>query len=109
MLIRGLLLGVVGLSVIASCSFVDKTTEGEKVRVLSADEVSTCRQIGKTSVSVIAKVAGIERSVSSVQEELNVLARNSAGKYGADTVVPDSAVADGEQAFIMYKCINPNG
>jgi hypothetical protein len=40
-----------------------------------------------------------------VQDNLNVTARNSAAKMGADTIVPASQVEDGKQTFNVYRCL----
>ena len=92
---------------LSSCTWVNLTPGGEKVRVLSADEVHSCTKKGKTTVSIKADVAGIERSPEKVKEELEVLARNSAVDLNGDTVVPTSEIEDGKQTFDVYRCINP--
>lgn len=94
-----------GLLFIAGCSWVKPTAEGEKVRVLAADEVVTCRDIGATTVSVVDQVGGIDRDPKKVASELRILARNSAARIGGDTVVPITEVSDGEQRFEVYRCI----
>ena len=93
--------------VISSCTWVKVTTEGEKVRVLSKNEVASCKKVGKTSVSLLGKVAGIERNEQKVQVELETMARNVAPGMKGDTVVSVSKVVDGEQTFDIYRCVNP--
>jgi hypothetical protein len=98
----------VGIAVAAwlsACTWVEPTVQGEKVRVLSAAEVTKCRKVGQTTVSLLAKLAGIERNAQKVQEELNILARNSAVELDGDTVVPISPVEDGKQSFAVYRCV----
>jgi len=90
-----------------ACTWVDLTPAGEKVRVLSANEVQSCTKKGKTTVSVKAEIAGIERDQDKVKEELEILARNSAIDLNGDTVVPASEIKDGKQVFDVYRCINP--
>lgn len=92
---------------LSSCTWVKLTPEAEKVRVLSAQEVQSCTKKGKTTVSVKADVAGIERSHEKVKTELETLARNSAVELKGDTVVPASEIKDGKQTFDVYRCINP--
>lgn len=91
--------------VVTGCAWVKPTPEGEKVRVLDADEVSTCKELGATNVSLLDKIAGINRNAEKVQKELETLARISAARMGGDTVVADSPVQDGQQRFIVYKCV----
>lgn len=91
--------------VLSACTWVEPTAQGEKVRVLSAEEVTKCKKVGQTTVSLLAKLAGIERNAQKVQEELNILARNSAVELDGDTVVPISPVEDGKQTFAVYRCM----
>ena len=93
---------------LSSCTWVKITPGGEKVRVLSAAEVSNCRKLGKTTTTLKDKIAGVRRSKKKVESEMRALARNSAADMGGDTVVPVIEVTDGKQIFEVYKCINPN-
>jgi starvation-inducible outer membrane lipoprotein len=92
---------------LSACTWVDLTPEGEKVRVLSAQEVQSCTKKGKTTVSIKADVGGIERDREKVKTELETLARNSAVDLNGDTVVPTSEIKDGKQTFDVYRCVNP--
>ena len=89
--------------------WVKLTPEGEKVRALQASEVASCRKLGKTTVSVKAKLVGVKRKEGKVKRELEYQARNSAAAdfEGGDTIVAISAVTDGKQKFDVYKCVNP--
>jgi hypothetical protein len=89
----------------AGCTWVDTTPQGEKVRVLAADEVTRCERVGHTNVSVKASVAGVNRSREKVQGELDTLARNSAPDLGGDTVVRASPVEAGRQTYDVYRCL----
>lgn len=95
-------------TVFAGCAAPKLNAGGEKVRVLSPTEVSSCRQLGKTTSSVMNQVVGIERSAESIEEELETLSRNSASNLGGDTIVPLTVVKDGQRTFQVYKCIDPN-
>lgn len=90
-----------------ACAWVTLTPEGEKARVLSAAEVSGCKKVGKTTVSVKGDIAGMERLPERVQAELEILARNSAADLNGDTVVPVGVPEDGRQVFEVYRCVNP--
>lgn len=94
-------------NLLAGCTWVKLTPEGEKVRVLSSTEVNTCKKLGKTVVSVRAVVAGIKRDKDKVKEELETLARNHAIDLEGDTVVPASSIENGQQTFWIYRCVNP--
>ena len=92
---------------ISACSWVKLTPGGEKVRVLDAGEVTTCKELGNTTVSLLAKVAGINRNEEQVTKELSLL-RNAAADMGGDTVVPVSGVKEGKRSYKVYKCIGVN-
>ena len=90
---------------VSACTWVDLSPRGEKVRVLTANEVSACKRVGKTTVNTAAKVVGIGRNAPKVQTELNTLARNSAVDLGGDTVVAVDAPVEGRQLFEVYRCM----
>ena len=83
--------------------------DGEKVRVLDPDEVSSCRELGKTNTSVTWVLLGVERPEDAVGKELRIVARNSAARMGGDTIVPLTVIEGGQQTFVVYKCVNPDG
>ena len=83
---------------------------GEKVRVLEPTEVTTCKKLGKTTVSVKDDYFdGIKRSEKKIKKELTILGRNSAADMGGDTIVASAEPSEGKQSFAVYKCINPSG
>jgi len=89
------------------CTWVDLKPQAEKVRVLSAQEVGRCKEVGRVTATTKDKIGFIARDKDSVQEEVNFLARNNAADLGGDTLVPSSPLVDGEQSFKVYRCINP--
>ena len=94
---------------LSSCATVPLTEGGKKVRVLAPDEVSSCRELGKTNTSVTATALGIARPPETIAMELASIGRNSAANMGGDTIVPLTVIADGRQTFVIYKCVNPDG
>lgn len=90
---------------LAACAWITLTPGGEKVRVLAAGEVANCEEVGKTQVSLRAKVAGINRNEDQVAKELSMLARNAAADMGGDTVVPATPVKGGKRTYTIYKCV----
>ena len=94
-------------SIFAGCASPKLNTGGEKIRVLSPAEVTSCRELGKTTSSVMNSVAGIDRAEESIAEELETLSRNSAANLGGDTIVPLTVVENGQRTFLVYKCIDP--
>jgi len=53
---------------------------------------------------VKASIGLIQRSAAKVADELDVLARNEAADMGADTIVREGAVNNGERTFSAYRC-----
>ncbi len=95
---------------INGCASVEMSSGGEKVRVLSPNEVLSCgKPLGKTSSTVMAKVAGVKRPIETIENELMTMGRNSASDMGGDTIVPLTVVTNGKQSFNIYKCVNPDG
>jgi hypothetical protein len=94
---------------LSACSGLKLTPDGEKIRVLQPSEVNSCRELGKTNTSVTATVVGIERPDETIAKELIIIASNGAARMGGDTIVPLTVVEAGQQTFIVYKCIDPDG
>ena len=88
----------------SSCTWVKLTPGGELVSVATSEAVSTCKKIGKTTVSIKSKVIGVKRKSETVENELSSLARNSAAKMGGNTIVPVSETVDGEKTFSVFQC-----
>ena len=93
-----------GLLVVAGCTYVKPTEQAVSVRVGTAEDVVNCKRLGQTAVQTLARVAGMPRYESSIQDELNTLARNSGANMGGDTVVPAGPQKDGNQTFVIYRC-----
>ncbi len=93
---------------LSACSTLKLTEGGEKVRILDPDEVASCKNLGRTNTSVTAKVV-FDRPADVIAEELATVARNSASRMGGDTIVPLTIIENGQQTFVVYKCVNPDG
>jgi len=91
-------------AIVGGCSFMDLTKEGEGVRIATADAVSACTGLGRTTASVVYEVASMPRQADAVKENIEVTARNSAASMGGDTIVPVSPIAEGKQTFEVYRC-----
>jgi starvation-inducible outer membrane lipoprotein len=93
---------------LSACTTMKLTEGGEKIRILDPNEVSSCKNLGRTNTAVTAKVI-FERPAEAVAKELEMVARNSAARMGGDTIVPLTVIENGQQTFVVYKCINPDG
>jgi uncharacterized protein DUF4156 len=99
---------VLGVGILlAGCVFVQPTTEGKKVRVLTAGEVDRCRSLGTLTSSVSAYIGAIPRARDAVQDDVTLNAQNAAAEMGADTIVPASTMEEGKQTFNIYRCLTP--
>lgn len=90
---------------LCACTWVDLTPEGEKVRILTREEVSKCKKVGQTTSTTSAKLAGIKRHDNAILDELNNLARNSAINLNGDTIVPEGEMENGKLTYLVYRCV----
>lgn len=101
---RILILSLV-IAPLAACSWgIKLDSGGKKVRTAWNDNVSGCREVGKVTVSVLDRIGPMDRRDLKVRDELEVMARNEAGKMDADTIRPLGEPRDGEQSFASYVC-----
>jgi hypothetical protein len=91
-------------AVLAGCTWVKLTPEGEQVRVLALTEASQCERIGRIRSHTKESVARVNRSDEKVNEELEGLARNEAARMGGNAIAPLGPEAEGEQEFAIYRC-----
>ena len=76
----------------------------ENVSLADASQVQGCQPKGKVTVSVLAKVGSVTRSVQDIDADLLQLARNGAVDSGGDTVVKGERPELGQRTFSIYKC-----
>ncbi len=103
--VRWSALGTLSCLVLTGCTWIALTPGGEKARVLSPGEASSCKPLGETRSSVQATLWIFHRNSVKVRGELEALARNEAATLGGDTVVATSDVDDGKQTFAVYRCL----
>jgi hypothetical protein len=97
---------IVMVIALSACTWVEITEKGKNVNLKTNDVIAACKLMGETTVYLRDKIIGINRSKESVQEELQTLARNSAAKMGGDSIVANSEINEGRQAFNVYRCSN---
>ena len=96
---------VLGIFLISGCTWVKPTPGGDRVWVAaSAAEVAGCKEIGKTTVSLLDRISYYQRDPKKVEAELFILGRNSAAEMGGDTILPVSDIFQGERRFTVYRC-----
>lgn len=87
-----------------SSTMIGERPGSDRVSLADANQVGNCKSMGKTIVSVLAKVGFIDRAPEAVEENLYQLARNNAVDAGADTLVKGESKEFGTRTFEMYKC-----
>jgi hypothetical protein len=87
-----------------ACAWVEQSEASKKVTVATEKQVTGCKELGKTTVTVKHKVAGMDRQAHIVKEDLQKLAQNSAVEMGGNTIIPASEVVEGKQTFRVFKC-----
>jgi hypothetical protein len=92
--------------VLGGCSstLIEVRQGSDQVAVAEPSQVGACRLVGKTTVSVLAEVGAVSRSIEAVDANLLQLARNAAVDEGGDTVVPGDRPEVGKRTFAIYKC-----
>lgn len=96
---------LLGAALAGGCSWVETTPEGNQVRVVPADRVTDCDHHGELTVYTKAAIAGVDRSASKIQEELESLARNEAATMNADTIVASTQIKNGRRTYQVYRCL----
>lgn len=97
---------------LSACSWgITLDDAAKNVRTAWSGDVSSCKELGKVTVSVMDHVGPVDRNSITVRDELEVLARNQAAQMHADTIKPLAEPADGSQPWGAYQCgahqINP--
>lgn len=92
-------------SLISSCTWVKKTPDAAKVRVVPADLVTNCTNLGTITTSTVNNVSIIKRNIEKVRSELETLAQREAAEMNADTIVATSKVVEGRRSFGAYRCL----
>jgi len=104
---RKTLLLLVPIALLGACTYgITLDDAGKNVRTAWSGDVSSCRDLGKVTVSVMDHVGPIDRNDIKVRDELEVMARNEAAKMHADTIKPMGEPTDGSQPWGAYQCGN---
>jgi hypothetical protein len=98
-----LLIGIVTLG--TGCEIVRMEPGAAQVRVLPIGQsMESCQRLGELSVSIQDRVGPYERNTVAVRDELETLARNEALTLHADTILPKTEPANGQQRWLAYRC-----
>ncbi|WP_114241382.1 DUF4156 domain-containing protein [Dyella sp. C9] len=98
---------LVPIVLLSACTYgITLDDAGKNVRTAWSGDMSSCRELGKVTVSVMDHVGPVNRNDIKVRDELEVMARNEAAKMHADTVKPLADPTDGSQPWGAYQCGN---
>ncbi|MFC5436583.1 DUF4156 domain-containing protein [Rhodanobacter umsongensis] len=102
---RKILSLLIPVLLLSACSWgITMDDAAKNVRTVWSGDVSSCRDLGKVTVSVMDHVGPVDRNAITVRDELEVLARNEAAKMHADTIKPLAEPVDGSQPWGAYQC-----
>jgi hypothetical protein len=90
--------------VLPACTWVKPSALSDNVIMFTAAEAEPCRKLGKTTVSVRANVAGVNRNADKVRGELLLLGKEAAGEMGGNAIVPVGQPENGQWTFDLYDC-----
>lgn len=88
---------------VSGCQFVQLSGSGARVAQAGSGDVAHCKQVGEVDAQTKAKVL-LARGAAKVQEELWVIARNTAADLGANALVAVGTPQNGKQRFLAYQC-----
>ncbi|SFR93746.1 protein of unknown function [Dyella sp. OK004] len=102
---RKTLLLLVPIALLGACTWgITLDDAAKNVRTAWSGDVSSCKELGKVTVSVMNRVGPVNRNDITVRDELEVMARNEAAKMHADTVKPLAEPSEGSQPWGAYQC-----
>jgi hypothetical protein len=102
---RKTLLLLVPIALLGACTWgITLDDAAKNVRTAWTGDLSSCRDMGKVTVSVADHVGPVNRNDITVRDELEVMARNEAAKMNADTIKPLGDPTDGSQPWGAYQC-----
>lgn len=102
---RKTLLLLVPVLLLSACTWgITMDDAAKNVRTAWSGDVSSCRELGKVTVSVMDHVGPVDRNTITVRDELEVLARNQAAQMHADTIKPLAEPSSGSQPWGAYQC-----
>lgn len=87
-----------------SSTLIGERLGADQIVVAEATQVSKCKSLGRTTVSVLATLGPIARSNEAVEDNLVQMARNEAVSKGGDTVVKGNSLEYGKRSFEIFQC-----
>jgi hypothetical protein len=85
-------------------SLIGERVGADQVVLAKESEVSKCKSLGRSTLSVLSSLGPITRSAEAVEENLLQMARNEAIDKGGDTVVKGNSMEYGKRSYEVFKC-----
>jgi len=89
---------------LTACAGLGRTPPGGAVRVVTAEELTDCRNVGSVHVRVVDKLPQLQQVEGGVATELLTLAEQSAEQLGGNALVEMTNIVDGGQSFEAFSC-----
>ena len=87
-----------------SSTLIGERIGADQVVLADATQVSKCKSLGRTTLSVLSSLGPITRSAEAVEDNLLQMARNEAVDKGGDTVVRGASMEYGKRSYEIFKC-----
>ncbi|HBH39006.1 MAG TPA: hypothetical protein DDX06_11585 [Curvibacter sp.] len=87
-----------------SSTLIGERLGADQVVLADATQVSKCKSLGRTTLSVLSSLGPITRSAEAVEDNLLQMARNEAVDKGGDTVVKGASMEYGKRSYEIFKC-----
>lgn len=87
-----------------SSTMIGERLGADQVVLADATQVSKCKSLGRTTLSVLSSLGPITRSAEAVEDNLLQMARNEAVDKGGDTVVKGTSMEYGKRSYEIFKC-----
>ena len=94
------------LLVTGCAKYVDIRDGSDEILVVTKKPVG-CVSKGTVDVTALSEFAYVERSKKNINRDLLQLAKNSAIKVKANTIIKTKSPKPGEATFSMYRCNRP--
>ncbi len=90
--------------VLAGCAGSGARGGADSVRVVTAEQLQGCTNVGSAHVAVVDKLPQLQLADGAVARELIVLASNSAVQLGGNAIIEMTDIVDGRQSFAVFDC-----
>jgi hypothetical protein len=90
--------------ILNGCAWVELTSQGEQVRIISAADAAACDKLGQTTATVADSIGVVKRRNDIIAANLEKLARNTAADMKGNAIVAVSPIENGKQSFDVYRC-----